>query len=215
LWAWTIGWEWHWPAFDFSVGVDVGGENEITCSLCVPPLSFYLSIEIPYRSWVRKLLPDEPFESRIGIHHWAVWINPCSRQHEWRRDDPWWIRGIVFHIDDFFLGRHRHSLVEPRASERIVIELDGREYHGTAKFERRTWKRPRWFAFTRESTIITMDPGHGLPHAGKGENGWDCGDDALCGWGVDGFDVPKAIGHGIESVLERRRRYGRPSKIPA
>ena len=92
----------------------------------------------------------------------------------------------------------------------VVIPMPEGVYHGTAKIERRTWKRPLWFAFSRVST--TIDCPRGIPFAGKGENSWDCGDDGLFGWGAEGPSIEKAIARGVESVLESRRRYGMPSQ---
>lgn len=219
LWAWVIHWEWHLWSKSCRIGVDlggsVGGDELVLFCFAIPPVSLYLGIEAPCSSRLWKLMPKREREIKLAIHDWAIWISPWSKQMEWCKADPWWVRGVTIHIDDLILGARKCMTTEPEPSQRIVIELDGREYHGTATFERRVWKRPRWFAFQRDATWISMDPMHGLPHAGKGENGWDCGDDALCGWGVEGFDVPKAIGHGIETVLKYRKRYGNPSTVLA
>ncbi len=212
LWSFVLNWEWHLWSKRFLFGMDFGGgEIEIGLNMCCPPVSLFMNLEVPYRSWLGQRLPAEPREIRLAIHDWAIWINPWSKQHEWCRADPWWVRGVTFHVDDFFLGKHKYETKEMRYPERVEIELDGRTYCGTAEFTRQIWKRPLWFAKQRDSTCINMDPQDGLPHSGKGENAWDCGDDALCGWGIEGFDVEKAIGHGIETVLKYRKRYGKPS----
>lgn len=213
--AWVINWEWHLWDKTCHVGVNlggkIGGDELATFMLAFPPVSLFLTIDAPSRSWLWRLMPSRGRECKLAIHGWAIWLNPWSREHEWISKDPWYVRGLTFHIDDFIWGKSKYTKTEPRPSERITIELDGREYHGTATFERSVRKRPRWFAKVRESTWISMDPRDGLPHAGKGENGWDCGDDALCGWGVDGVDVEAAIADGIRRVLKYRKRYGNAS----
>ena len=214
LFAWTFRIEWHlWSRF-CHLGVDLSrhGEDAIHLGLALPPVSIWLGIEPPWESAVRRVLPDPGRECKIAIHNWAIWINPWSREHEWRRSDPWWVRGLTFHIDDFFLGKLDHISTETKPPQRIVVSLDGHEYHGTAKFKRGVWWRSRWFAKSRESIWIDMDRGHGLPHSGKGENAWDCGDDATTGWGHEGHDVEAAIQSGVDYVLKRRKRYGEPSE---
>ena len=99
--------------------------------------------------------------------------------------------------------------VYPKADIPVVIPMPEGIYHGTAKIELATWKRPLWFAKTQISTSI--DCPKGIPFAGKGENSWDCGDDGLFGWGAEGDVVEHAIAHGVEIVLTNRRRYGMPS----
>ena len=218
LWTWAFHWEWHLWSKACHIGADFGGkcgEEFVLLSFALPPVSLYFGVEPPCDSWVWHLAPASPREVRLAIHDWCLWINPWSRQHEWNRKDPWWVRGLVIHVDDLIWGKTKHVCTEPRPQEPVEIELDGRIYRGTARFERRVWKRPRWFAMQRDATWIDMDPKDGLPHAGKGENGWDCGDDALCGWGVDGFDKIKAIASGIEKVMKYRQRYGNASGVAA
>lgn len=213
LWAWKLHVEWHLWSRACRLGVDLAGkvgcdDDTILLGVALPPLCFYLGIEAPTNSRLWHLMPEYSRECKIAVHDWAVWINPWSRQHEWHRDDPWYVRGLTFHIDDFILGKRKCTTEEIRWPERVAIELDGRVYQGIATYERRTWKRSRWFAFSKESTWIDMDLHDGLPHDGKGENGWDCGGDALCGWGCNGIDLEKCIASGIEKVLKARKRYG-------
>ena len=46
------------------------------------------------------------------------------------------------------------------------------------------------------------------PFEGKGENGWDCGEDGLYGCGSNGASIEHAIGTTVEKVLDTRRRRG-------
>jgi hypothetical protein len=48
----------------------------------------------------------------------------------------------------------------------------------------------------------------GIPHQGKGENAWDCGDDATFGLGCSARTVPEAIGEVVAVCLKDRRSYG-------
>lgn len=210
--------EWHLKSKSFHVGLEFGGnwrDDDILWSFAVPPVAFYFGVSFPFKSRIKRLFPKKPRECKIAIHNWALWINPWSDPLEWKSHDPWWRKGITIHFPDLLLGKVNYTNGEVKPQQRIEIELDGRIYRGTAKFEHSKWKRPLWFAHECDSTRIEMDRGHGLPHSGKGENSWDCGDDAVCGWGCDGHNIPKAIAKGIELVLGYRRKYGRPSKTPS
>lgn len=211
-WWHVLGWvfhcEWHLLSKECHIGVDLGGdEDSLLFKFAIPPISLYFGVQAPYPHWLHRL-PCR--DCSLAIHDWNIWIHPWCRQMEWKAADPWYMRGITIYVDDLLLGKTKHAKTEKPAG-RVAIELDGRTYHGTATFETHRWKRPRWFAKVRNDTWISMDVRHGLPHAGKGTCDYNCGDDALCGWGCNGHDVEKAIGHGIESVLKYRKRYGHAS----
>ena len=213
VFAWRFHFEWHLWRRACAVGfeMDRHGDDTVLLNISIPPVSLWFGVEAPWNSWLRRLAPESGREFRAYFSEWAFWFIPWGRKHEWRARDPWWIRGFTLHLDDLLLGKRKCTVEEVRPRERICIQLDGREYHGEAQFERRVWKRPRWFSKVRESTWIDMDPQDGLPHAGKGESGYDCGDDALCGWGCAGHDVDRCIAHGVSRVNEYRERYGMPS----
>jgi hypothetical protein len=43
------------------------------------------------------------------------------------------------------------------------------------------WTFPRWFVAKQSDSITISIEGKGIPIPGKGENSWDCGDDAIRG----------------------------------
>ncbi len=216
--AWQFCIEWNLWSKSCRLGIDVGesgDDYDLTFCACLPPVAFYFCVQIPWGHRLHKWLPAQSRECYVAIHNWTLWINPWSKWGEWNRRDPWYVRGLTFHIDDFLLGDRKHTVADIGQPQRIAIALDGHSYLGTATFKRRTWKRHRWFALVREECEIEMDAGHGLPRAGKGENSWDCGDDAVCGWGIEGpptqATVDAAIAKGINTCLDYRKRYGEPS----
>lgn len=217
IFAWKFRVEWCLWSRRCGLNFEMGrsGDDTALLGIALPPFSFWFGIEAPTNSWLYRIAPERGREFRAYFFERAFWLTIWGREWEHRSSDPWWIRGVTIHFDDMLLGSAKCTVTETKPRERIVIHLDGREYHGEASFERRVWKRPRWFAKVRESTWISMDAGHGLPHAGKGESGYDCGDDALYGWGVDGFDVERCIESGIERVDKYRKRYGMPSCLVA
>jgi hypothetical protein len=216
LWGWKFHWEWHLWSRSCGLSVDVReegwGDDDLLFGAALPPVALYFGIQAPWKSRLKRLLPKDPRSCALKVHNWTIWFDPWTNPMCWESKSPWWRKGVSLNLPDLFLGRHAYSVKEMRPQQRVEIELDGRRYHGTAKFEESRWKRPRWFELVRQGTWISMDQGEGLPHAGKGTCSWNCGDDALCGWGVEGYSVPKAIGHGIETVLECRDRYGMPQE---
>ena len=55
----------------------------------------------------------------------------------------------------------------------------------------------------------------GLPIPGKGENSWDCGDDAYYSIGTPAATAMEAVEYAADRVLETRRRYGGSSWAPS
>jgi hypothetical protein len=47
-----------------------------------------------------------------------------------------------------------------------------------------------------------------VPFPGKGENSWDCGEDATHGYYGPAASIEDAVGNLVTSTLKRRRKYG-------
>lgn len=200
--------EWHFFSIgSFSIGFDVGGDgdNDFLIYFCPCFFSIYLGVEGLKYGLGWKWLPDYGRECSLRVHHWAVWINPWSREHEWRSEDPWWIRGLVIHLDDLIFGRDKYSEhdLETRA---VLVPMPEGSYKATARLFESTWARPRWFA--RRLLRVELDIKGGIPHEGKGENSWDCGEDATFGTTCPAETIEEGIAKLVESVLESRHRRG-------
>lgn len=217
-WWGMLAWEWHTPGgshWSIKVG---GGDAQRNVGMCFS-IPWLLTIYVTLQDVLPKNLirwdVDRGGDREIGFYfhewtfHYALWVGSMA---SWGRMYPWckWYRQGAIDFADLVLGRRRHQLEILKDGIPVVIPMPEGVYHGTAKIERRTWKRPRWFSFSRIST--TIDCPKGIPFAGKGENSWDCGDDGLFGWSAEGRSVEKAVARGVESVLEWRRRHGMPSQ---
>lgn len=156
-----------------------------------------------YASWN----DDDGYEHpqwEVSLHDGCVWLeHPWIRQGEWRWSDPWWRKQIVLHVVDWLIGGYRCETVKGEPFDVFVPMPEG-SYRATATPKTMTWRR-RWYwpIRRRESVWLKLDPG--IPHSGKGENSWDCGDDALCGIGGD--TVEDAIANAVRSSLRSRRRH--------
>jgi hypothetical protein len=144
--------------------------------------------------------------------HWNLWTPTDS----WDSKTPKWRNG-TFDPTDFLLGPTRCTEEEIRPPESVLVPMPEGVYPGVVKFERRTWKRPRWpwVSHSRESAWIDMADGRGVPVPGKGENSWDCGEDAICGTGADEPTPEAAIASVVKAALKARRRHGGANWLPA
>ena len=220
-WLWShvrsIGIEFYW--WSSSCGVRIGvGDDGWHGSAAFPPLAVYLSLEgfplwKPTRKVVatwdgnREIVLTDRREFSLSVHSWALWFTPWGRFGEWCSRDPWWIRGVSLNLFDVLLGPETCECVKGEPFGCTVPMPEGL-YRAKATHERRTWKRPRWFRRVRDSVWLDIEPG--IPHAGKGENSWDCGDDAL--FGIGGDTLVDAIQNARKSVTESRRKYGHASE---
>jgi hypothetical protein len=217
-WLGSLGVEWHAPGgcrWSVTFGGGDAGRN-LSVAFSVPfLLTLYVTLGDVFPRQLFEYDFDRGSDRQIGCYffewtfHYDIWVGTMA---SWSRVYPWcqWWRQGSIDFKNLLLGRQKHQLETLKHGIPVVIPMPEGVYHGTAKIERRTWKRPLWFAFSRVSTVI--DCPKGIPFAGKGENSWDCGDDGLFGWGSEGRSVEKAIAHGVQSVLESRRRHGMPSQ---
>lgn len=210
----------HWWYVGCRAGISNDDEGW-TLSLAFPPFGLWIVLDSP-RLWLpqrksvfhwetppREVWLPEGRQCEFSFSDWTLRVTPWGKTMEWGARDPWWVRGLRLDLKQFVLGRQDCAVETLRSDIPVVIPMPEGNYRGIARVERRTWTRPRWFGFSRVSTWI--DVPNGVPHSGKGENSWDCGDDGIWGCGVDADDVPKAIGHYVESVMKNRKRYGMPS----
>ncbi len=153
---------------------------------------------------------------RALLSHWLDW-NAKQRADEGLPTDDetkvivvptnWPTRGNLKAMVDWVLGR-AHCDVTKGEPFAVYIPMPEGSYKATATPETYIWRR-RFYVPTRRRDSVSLNIEGGIPHAGKGENGWDCGDDGL--WGISGETTEKAIANAVESVLKSRRRYGHDS----
>ena len=119
-------------------------------------------------------------------------------------DNSW--RSKNFYFWNFLLGRKNctQELLEERD---VLIPMPEKSYKATAKLVLYTWKRPRWFAESFKRVEIKVPSG--IPHQGKGENSWDCGEDATFGMTTGRCNsITEGVGKLVGSVLTTRVKYG-------
>lgn len=200
----------HGRAWLGSLGVEWCVFRRVSCGIAIGARSF--SIRLPGLSLYAHVGDSNPFERRefeVAAHGGCVWIShPWVRPMEWRSDDPWWKKQITLHVVEWLIGKTRHS--ETKGDPiRVLVPMPEGSYVAWATPSTATWKR-RWYWPRKTRKSVWLEIPGGIPHSGKGENSWDCGDDALCGTG--GATVPDAIGNAVANALNYRARYGLDSK---
>lgn len=191
-----------WNLWTHFCGVSLQADHEdggLQLHAAFPPISFWLSLPL----FKKQLGFGNKNVIDITVHNWAIWWQFGGSTMEWNSKTPKWKHGN-FNFQDFFLGRTKHKEVLIETKD-IKIPMPEGLYQAIAKMSESTWKRPRWFALKR--TTIWVDIKKGIPHQGKGESSYDCGEDGLFGCGVEGRSYEKAIAHVVETVLKSRRKY--------
>lgn len=137
----------------------------------------------------------------------AVWWNFGSDDYGWTGQRPKWKDGSWRPLG-FNMRTSDPVVVETRE---VLIPMPERSYRGTATVTEAYWgyaKLPRRFHEKRRSVEIEMHPGEQVGVPGKGENSWDCGDDAIFSRSGPSESIEDAIGGFVASALRTRRKYG-------
>lgn len=194
--------EWVIGSVATHLGVKFGDEG-ILFSFALPLLSLYVGLNGP-RFW-RDYRKGQK-EIRLSVHDWALWWNFWTDPYSWRSSTPRYRNGS-FHVLDFLLGKHRHS-ERDLAWRWVSVPMPERSYYGAARLFESTWRRPRWFPKRLVRVEIKMLDGERVPHPGKGENSWDCGEDGTYGITCAAGTIDAGVGELVKSTLEQRSRYG-------
>lgn len=201
-----LNWEWNfWSHFcGLSFNVD-NLEHGIQLHVAFPPVSLWFSVNgILSREWVRKRLGLSDREISLNIHDWSIYWMLWADPNIWTREIPRWKQGS-FNLPNFFLGKLDHWETELSTHE-VEIPLPEGNYPATVRLVDGVWKRQRWFA--RHLRLADVKMHKPAPFPGKGENSWDCGEDALYSLHCKAKTIEQAISAYVEAVLRNRRRYG-------
>lgn len=184
------------------IGIDFG--EDITFSIgCFIQIYVSLSIFKLY-SWLYKhKINDRALDFNIWFRDgFPISINLMSNTMGWKRGDWKWCPNISRKLKGKF------TVSEKTIEERdILIPMPEKSYKGHAVLADWTWHYKRWFPKTiRRCEIEILE---GIPHPGKGENSWDCEDDATFSLTTGKVrTIAEAVGKLVSSVLESRVKNG-------
>ena len=191
------------------------------------------------RFWAHELVNGRETGIRVAddvrLHLW----NSCDA---WSRDSikdwPWRTHGWSFTYNwlDALVGRTRYES-EPGTWHDATLTMDGREIPMRVHLYRCRWRRDRWYSrvmahawgqWVYRAGISVAGHDHDDPErtrwenvkppgfAGKGENSWDCGDNATYAMTVAVRATPYTVADLVAmyeaDVLRSRAKYGMPSE---
>jgi hypothetical protein len=235
--CWAIlrggGWrEW----FTLDLALSIGGEDSrVTLHLGVSRLiSLFLGFGVP-RAWLRGWVYDtREFGIRLGYIGDIAWMwiasddrmrdmasyykaQKARGEHVGKSYFPttaelwpgWQIKVRWPPVLDWIFGRDTYDRRALR-TEQVVIPLDGKDYPATWTLEEMSRSRPRWpWRYgVHYGSEIKLE-GDRPMFAGKGESGYDCGDDCIVSMGSNEITSAGTVGQYVSRVLEYRSRYGR------
>ena len=206
-----------------------GQEDFFEWTLAIPRLFFlHVAFDTPFR-WKRLRPFDGKYsesEAKFGLYQVAgtlyLLVGHDSMGTHYSTHGKGgaigrWLREIkrnkqiVLFRGDWILGHPRHSMEVLEENIPVTVEVGqwaGDSYAGTAKHTRRKWKR-RFTMKVSDGYEIEMH--QGIPFPGKGENSWDCGDDAYYGFGVE--TIEQAVATIVAETIKRRGKNWRPEEV--
>ncbi len=179
-----------------------------TCRLGLSVEEHYVfSIGLPYIITLFLSFGNGKYKNKelsISIFDYGIWWDFWTDSMGWSNKTSRLRKGC-WHILDTFLGKKKYlrEIIEERD---VDIPMPEGCYKSHIKLCKDTWKRPLWFAETIKR--IDADIPSGIPHQGKGENSYDCGEDGCYGMCCQAKSIADGVGKIVGDVLHDRVRYG-------
>lgn len=238
-----VEWSWFNRSLSWAkVGFDIAADEEDIQFTIVIPRILYLSIAGERLPILHRILREARsgygYESslswadgslRIHVIHCETW--GAGTVHRWWI--PRWISiwksigykehpGVGFYVsfnfDYLILGKYERTedLIGDPIRLEIPIEPDnsfGLQYFATFQRQRETRWRSHFPGRQRIQEYIDVRTDNPPLHAGKGENGWDQGDDGIMGTGYHVATFEEAVNKYQEAVYRDRKKYGMPDAL--
>jgi hypothetical protein len=115
-------------------------------------------------------------------------------------------RSFYINIPDLVFGRASYSEKVIEEKKEIFIILPEGRYKATCEIKDSYWKRPRWF-FNKIIRRAFINIDKGIPIPGKGDNSWDCDDNAVFGHTGPSDSCKEASDELSIYVLKQRQKY--------
>lgn len=223
----VLGIQWVLFRKQHSIGASLsmgGGDSDrdIDCSIRIPWFGVYLGADdILPRQFYN---PGQKYPSERSVkavwHSQALWIDLwCDPDESWGHGGPsFWKdarsrqRQIVIHPLDLLLGKQDYNKRE-LSTERVDVVMPEGSYPATVVLFESTWKRPRW-PFARRLVRAEITPDTPIGEPGKGENGWDCEDDATYSLTTVASSASEAAQKLHDSVMRTRTQRAGADWLP-
>jgi len=170
----------------------------------LPPVSFWLTLPLKRGLFSEKVMRTFEFEfAELRVFDWTLWWKFWCGEGWFKHRAPKWREGC-FHFRDFVIGSTKY-VDGKEAPIKVLIPMPEGPYEATVEMGEDRWERARWF--TERIRRAKIDVPQGIPHEGKGESEWNCGEDRTYGLSCTAETVEEAIAKLVQSVLRDRRRY--------
>jgi len=210
-------------AIGASLTVEHPSEQRLAGHLGIGLGSVFLGVSHPrLQGFSEKVLAALPSDMRfdyggrafsVRFFDHAVWWQLGVDNMGWSNGRSKWRDGN-WHPIGYSRRQTDPELIEERE---VLVPMPERSYRATAKLTKAEWGFDRLPGFTYKtlySVEIQMLPGEQIPFPGKGENSWDCEEDAAFGMSTPGRTIEDGIGALVASVLRDRTRRGGKSWVP-
>lgn len=209
----------EWDVISRSCGVSLSvlsDDDTWSGSFAVPPVAIYWGFHCRsdrlvarLAKWVAASASDMGFkwngaDLSLRFHDGSIWWNVFADDSGWTAKRPRWRDGNI-NLRDLLLGKaqYKSELLETRE---ISVAMPERAYTGTCELREDSWTRRRGGRRVLYRAYIEMQ--EPIPFPGKGENSWDCGEDACHGMTCPAKTFAEAIAAITASVLRDRERRG-------
>lgn len=205
-WGLHVEWGFLQKSGTFRLGFSTGGEERgVGFSI---GFGRYLSLYINIERVLRKYSEGREWGITVNEDHVSLRYGGDPWDDKWNGKK----RYMSFFWKDKVFGRAKYDKQVVK-EERTIIPMPEGPYPATVRIDRASWKRPRaLFPRVVYKAEITPDTPVGIP--GKGENSYDIEDDATYSMSTPASTVPEAVSAFVESILERRERYGGKGWVP-
>jgi len=195
----SSGWGFRWG---FSAD---GSEREYMITFWIPFIQFYVT----FGGFLWDFCyPKCHKEICVKLHDKGMWVSIWKNPFSWSASDKnRWYRDFCIHPLDIIFGRIIY-LSDDIETVQVPFAMPEAHYTLTIKRFRSTWMRPRLPWFKHELLRAEIKPSKPVPVPGKGENSYDCGDDAIHSLTCPATTVGEAVGSFFESIDRQRTRYG-------
>lgn len=215
-WSWTL-----WTHF-FGADVRIGSgdcSTDVTFFLGCGLFAFWFTVEnvMPRRiiewgekralatPWMSYAYMAWPRQTGISIHNGTIWFEIWNWDAGWDSKQPKWM-AFNFSPVDFLFGDRKYSH-KRLASETRNLTMPEGVYSVDIELAEDSWKGPRW-PWPMKVMRAHIECPDGIPVPGKGENSWDCEEDATFGLTCQASSFQDALSKLYETIMRDRERYG-------
>lgn len=198
-------WEWVFGKLRLGIGVDTNvHDDDLMFHVSVPGFSFYFAVAGVFpRRWKTH---DLGRHTGIRVFDWGIWFDIWTDGNRWSRSLPWYAKTICIHPLDVIFGRQAYS-DRPVEERELSVAMPEANYPVRIEIKECIWKRPR-SPFKLKILRAYVTPMKPVPVPGKGENSWDCDEDAIHSSVFPCETIGDALTKFTADLLKTRHRYG-------